>query len=266
MSSSAKIRCSHCGALTAFDAKPTCAFCGALLTLPKFGPPVSPVDAAPVPERRGPDRKEPDQPEPQARAAESGPAQELLQLRQDPRWSAWQAHEPQWNRAKASAGARLAVSLLALLVLLLVASGFGAFAQLISFSVLGGSPWPSLLVLAFFGLFIAVAARNVLRSSRKANQLISNRTAKRPARIVQRRVEVSGTSADSSSSFEQALATLEFEDGSREEFVLHGKLLGEAVVGDVGIAYSRGTHLLEFLRATAAMKGARPARRLGREG
>ena len=228
------MRCNHCGGLSQVAPKGICEFCGLQLQ--------SPVPAAQV---AAPTRA--------PAAVDGGSATDLERLRADPRWEVWQAYEPALTRHKAWAGNGIAASLLGLLVACCAAWIFFRLATrgtgLVPREATSINP-PRLLLVIFLGVFVSLAARNVMRASRRASSLVSSPTAKRPARVVVRRTHVSGASGDSSSATTRYMATLEFEDKTRQEFALHGKLLAEVAEGDVGIAYTRGEHLLDFLRVS----------------
>ncbi len=235
MNANAKFRCAHCGGLSQLAPKGICEFCGLQLEIAPAPPAAGESTSAAAPVT------------PAGRAS----AADLASLRTDPRWAVWQAYEPALSRHKSSAGCGVASSLVGLLVVSFVAWFFFKLATRGAGVPAGAATAITsarLLLMLFLAVFVGLAARSVVRASRRASSLVSSPTRKRPARVVVRRTHVLGSSEDSGSSVTRYLATLEFEDKTREEFSLHGKLLSEVAEGDVGIAYTRAEHLLDFLR------------------
>lgn len=67
-----------------------------------------------------------------------------------------------------------------------------------------------------------------------------------PARIVAKRTSVSGGGQRSATTY--YYVTIELEDGDRNEHSVAGDLYGMAADGDLGVAYVRGTDMLDFQR------------------
>ena len=68
-----------------------------------------------------------------------------------------------------------------------------------------------------------------------------------PALVVDERTKISGGGGSFSASTSY-LATLEFPDGSRREYPVDDTTAGKLTQGDMGIAYLRADHLLDFGR------------------
>jgi len=68
--------------------------------------------------------------------------------------------------------------------------------------------------------------------------------------VTDERTEVSSRGKDGSVST-RYFATLQRQDGSRTELDTYGWLAGRIAAGDIGVAFVKGTTLIDFLRLEA---------------
>ena len=97
--------------------------------------------------------------------------------------------------------------------------------------------------IAFVGIGLWISYDAMQKQSRFA----SARLQRVPALVVDERVKVSGGGKNSSATTNY-FASLEFEDGSRVELQASGPVAGRIAQGDVGVAFVREKHLLDFTR------------------
>ncbi len=122
---------------------------------------------------------------------------------------------------------------------------FAAVGGTIGLAALGnGAPgFFALIPLVFvgFGLWMAI------KSAGKAASFAGARLRHLPALVAGERTEVSGGGQNSSATTTY-FATIEFATGRRDEYEVHARLSGRLAPGDMGIAFIRGGHLLDFDR------------------
>jgi hypothetical protein len=225
-------RCPNCAGLIHDSTAERCAFCGALLAL--TAPLVPPPALATSP------------------SGSDSPGQALRALRDDPRWSEWALRQISVASVRSGIGSTLAAGLL----ITAFAVGFLVVVVRISGQTSTASPRSFLLPMAalralavLFALAFLIAAFSiVVRAVRGGIELASSPTQARPARVVAR-----STSDESASAADprhlHGRVTLEFEDGSRNTYEMKGRTLWLLAEGDLGVAYTRGPHLLDFARA-----------------
>lgn len=108
--------------------------------------------------------------------------------------------------------------------------------------------------LVFAGIVFAIIVRAVSGGVEWADnnsQPIDNK----PAKIVSKRVEVSGAQNSTSTRY---FVTFELPGGVRQEFKLHGSQYGQLAEGDTGLLSHQGTRYLGFVREPAAAPESAP--------
>ncbi len=206
--------CTECGARAKGHEDRFCSYCGT--ALPREGPPV------PRPSDTRAARFE---------AAKRSPAyQEALR------------HEPATGHVVAGAACNTVFFLVFIGVGLAISgvwhtvgSGFG-----------GGFSAIALFPLAMVGFVIFTAVKAIGRAATIANSPTEHHL----VLVRDERVEVRGGGKNSSASTSY-FATLEYEDGSRREHEVDGKVASRIAPGDVGVACKRGGFLIDFVELDA---------------
>lgn len=119
------------------------------------------------------------------------------------------------------------------------ACSVGAFAGGVPFGAIGGLFALVPLGMATFAIVALIGA------ARRTARVATSATLPMLALVKDERTQVSGGGRDSSASTSY-FATLEFEDGRREEFPVSGRISGRVTPGDIGVAYERGGALIDF--------------------
>jgi hypothetical protein len=102
--------------------------------------------------------------------------------------------------------------------------------------------------LAFIpGGFIAIGLVLMVMQLKKAAAYSAAALLREPSVILDERTRVSGGGNDSSASTSY-FATLQFPDGSRNEYAVDGRTSGRVTKGDIGIAYLKSDVLVDFQR------------------
>lgn len=208
-------KCPHCGA-RAKDSGPHCAFCGS--RLPAFEAQIAAEgSASPSTEQRF------------ERLERHASYAELLNRR------------PSASGPIAQGVFGIFVTGAILLVAISVASGFGLFS------------WAAMQVTAFGALFsvlpilvVGVAVFMFARMIWKTTQLSTAEFIVQPSLIADERTDVSG--GGDGPKHTRYYVTLEARDGLRSELVASGRLAGRVTRGDIGVAYIKADHLIEFER------------------
>lgn len=149
------------------------------------------------------------------------------------------AHEPK---------APVVINIVAPLFMAVFGIGFLA----VSTSMMGGDdgipapPGFRLLFAAIPVAFIAICAWMVVRGVRFARAPVQ----KALAVVIDERVAVSGGGKNSSVRTTY-YATVQFQAGDRHEYETYGWLAGRIAAGDLGVAFTKGDTLIDFLRLEA---------------
>lgn len=200
-------RCPNCAALASEHDQAVCAFCGH--DLPRVEPP--PAPRAPT-------------------------VDELLaEVERHPQLRAWRAHRPSSLGAALGLGVMVVFGLAFSALAGLMVIGFGRAVQ-------GGALF-TLAPLVFVVAGLAMALTAVVRGVRHFGSPLL----RRPALVLDERVEVSGGGGDSSATTTY-YATLELAGGERREYRTGGRVAGALASGDYGLAYLRADTLLDFRR------------------
>lgn len=204
--------CPHCGARLRSEGR-TCEFCGGLL-------PAADANAAPVVlslERR------------------------FVELESHPQY-------PELLRKRPSAKGRIAQGVVGtvfagvfLVIAFIVLAGFGAF----SWAAAQFTPFGALIIVIPL-LAVGVGIYVFTRVAVKTGQLASAEMEVRPALIAGERTHVDGGSDGPGHT--SYFVTLEARDGTRRELNASGSLVGRVTQGDIGVAYVKADHLIEFER------------------
>jgi hypothetical protein len=166
----------------------------------------------------------------------SGPADHgarLALLKAHPRYPELLEHEPELGRHVLGGGC----AVLFLTVWTLMAGGFAVMGggTLVSEGLFG---LPFLLIPGFMA---AVGVAGLVHLVRKLQRFKSAPWRRVPAVVL-------GTRTRNTSDSSRSYLTLEFEDGERQEFPAEAKTTGTLTEGDVGVAYLRSDHLVDFER------------------
>lgn len=156
----------------------------------------------------------------------------LAAIREQADFATWMRHSPSMTGHVAGTGVAV--------VFLVVFIGVAIFMTTMFQMAPAPMSYFPLLFVAFgiFGLF------SVLKKSASFAKSPLERT---PAHVLDERVSVSGGGKNSSASTAYYV-TLTREDGNRQEFQTTGKIAGVITRDDVGVAYVKGEHLLDFRR------------------
>ena len=117
----------------------------------------------------------------------------------------------------------------------IVGSGFG-----------GAFPAISLLPLAMVGFAVFLGVKTIGRAA----AVLGSPTEHNLVLVRDKRFEVRGGGGNSSASTHY-YATLEYEDGTRREHEVDGKVASRIAPGDIGVACKRGGILLDFVELDA---------------
>jgi hypothetical protein len=125
----------------------------------------------------------------------------------------------------------------------LVFAGFAVFFFFVSSGMGAGGFLFKLvpLILLIVGIGIAV------KSGAGAAKVRSSPLRRVPVLVVDERTEVSGGGRNSSATTTYYV-TLQYESGRRREFEVGSKVSGQIAEGDMGLAYTKAYHLLDFDR------------------
>ena len=96
-------------------------------------------------------------------------------------------------------------------------------------------------------MFVVVGVVLLFSNIKKAADFSSAELEAVPALVVDERIQVSGGGENRSASTTY-YAMLEFEDGRRKEFTIQSGTASKVAPNDMGVAYVKGDHLLEFRR------------------
>jgi len=95
--------------------------------------------------------------------------------------------------------------------------------------------------------FLALGVWAVVDARKKTRRFDAAELQRVPALVVDERVKVSG-GVQGATPMSSYFASLELEDGTRVELPASGSVAGRVTKGDVGVAYIKGRHLLDFAR------------------
>ena len=166
-------------------------------------------------------------------AAREPTSDELLaEVRDHPRFGELMRHQPSAGGHYASAGCTVAF--------LVAFTGMAIF-MTAKFQM---APAP----MSYFPLlFVGFGIFGLISTIRKTSRLANAPLIRTPAQVLDERVSVSGGGKNQRATTTYYV-TLSREGGSRKEYQASAKVAGDVVRGDVGVAYLKDDHLLEFRR------------------
>lgn len=123
--------------------------------------------------------------------------------------------------------------------LVMVAMGIGMSCL---FGAVGGAPFALVPLLA-----VVFAIAMLVVTVPRVYELTSSPLLRVPARVLDKRNEVAGWGGGHRSASTRDLVTLEDEHGRRRQYFATSRLAGRIVPGDLGVAFLKGRHLVDFV-------------------
>jgi len=205
------LKCPNCGAKTGSESVNYCSYCGSALT-----------------ERLGPDEQR---------------RSRFEAMERHPSFAKLMRREPKTTGHALSHGFGVVFGLVFVAIALVMFQLFGGVAS--AFDGFPSSNGPPIFFRYFPLLFVAFGIFFVIKMLTRTTKLVAGDTQRKPAIVVDKRTEVSGSS-DSHRTYYYLI--LEDPDGQRAEHAVGGNVMGSAAPGDIGIAYFKSDLLVDFSR------------------